>query len=602
MVMRRMIGLLILMAASSLLLRAQDTSEIEFMVRFTGADTPEEMDSDEYERLYSLIGRKLKINTSGRNRLRSSGLLTDYQIASLLDYRKRHGAIYSFAELAALDGFGTDFTTYLKPFISLEAEGKHGPEVNVVSHDVDIRGSMKLQDNTMDPRYGYGVKYHFEIGSRFEASLTTSRSLSYGISYPDVFSVSISYELRKLPLRVIAGKFNARFGQGLALWNGMTMSGLSSPASFLKTSSGLSASSSFTGSSAFTGVAADLTAGRLAVAGLIAFPKRDGYSLLPAVNISWYGRNSKLSLTHYGELRLSENSGILLTEDMKSSADIAMCINGTDVFAETAYDWVHTAVASLAGIRFPVSESLNLAVIARYYQVAYAPTYSGAVSSGSRCRNEHGASVAGRLVTGRRITINGAEGFGSTINKFMGNLSCDFSYHPENHKYDIKDMRFKAVADFQFMMSSAFRLDMKITEKLRTVEIKNRTDFRTALHYLSPLFSVSVRSDFTVCKSLAFSAYAEGGYKGRILSVYLREGIFLVDDWDSRIYIYERDIPGSFNVPALYGRGLWTAATASYRFSRWGRLHMRAAYTSYPFMKETKPGKAELKFQLSFRF
>ena len=411
------------MVASSLFLQAQESPEIENLLGFVGADSLEEMDAYEYERLSSFIGKKLKINSSGRNRLRSSGLLTDYQIASLLDYRKRHGAVYSFVELAALDGFGTDFTMRLKPFVSLEMPVRHSTDVNIVSHDIDLRGTVKWQDDTTICRYGYGMKYHIEIGDRFDASLAASRSLDYGMSYPNIYSGYMSFEFRKLPLRIIAGKFNARFGQGLALWNGMTMSGLSSPASFLKTASGLSPSSSFAGTSSFTGVAADFTNRRLAVSGFVAFPKREGPLYLPAVNMSWYGRNMKVSLTHYCELRVSKKSGILLTEDMKSSADMAMCINGTDVFAETAYDWVDTAVASLAGVRLPVSESLNLAVMARYYQSEYNPVYSGAARSGSKCRNEHGVSVAGKFVSSRRITVNGAEGFGSDINRFIGNLS-----------------------------------------------------------------------------------------------------------------------------------------------------------------------------------
>ena len=94
----------------------------------------------------------------------------------------------------------------------------------------------------------------------------------------------------------------------------------------------------------------------------------------------------------------------------------------------------------------------------------------------------------------------------------------------------------------------------------------------------------------------------ETGYKGEALNLYLRQGIFLIDNWDDRIYAYERDAPGNFSVPAYYGRGLWTAFTGSWRFSRWAKLHARAAMTSYPFMKEKKLGKAELKLQLSVSF
>lgn len=83
------------------------------------------------------------------------------------------------------------------------------------------------------------------------------------------------------------------------------------------------------------------------------------------------------------------------------------------------------------------------------------------------------------------------------------------------------------------------------------------------------------------------------------MSVFLRGTVFRVDNWDDRIYFYERDIPGSFTVPAYYGRGYSVAAVGS---SRWGRLtaSMRLGLTDYPSMRDTKQGKAEVRLQLSF--
>ena len=71
-----------------------------------------------------------------------------------------------------------------------------------------------------------------------------------------------------------------------------------------------------------------------------------------------------------------------------------------------------------------------------------------------------------------------------------------------------------------------------------------------------------------------------------------------------RIYVYERDAPGSFNVPAMYGRGWFASAVASAHVTGWLRLYARASYTGYHFMEpeKGKPGKAELKFQMVFRF
>jgi hypothetical protein len=84
----------------------------------------------------------------------------------------------------------------------------------------------------------------------------------------------------------------------------------------------------------------------------------------------------------------------------------------------------------------------------------------------------------------------------------------------------------------------------------------------------------------------------------------MKQSVFIVDNWDDRIYAYEYDVPGSFNVPAYYGRGVWIASMLSWKVSRLIRLYARASYISYPFMSDEKkkPGKAELKLQSVFKF
>jgi hypothetical protein len=98
---------------------------------------------------------------------------------------------------------------------------------------------------------------------------------------------------------------------------------------------------------------------------------------------------------------------------------------------------------------------------------------------------------------------------------------------------------------------------------------------------------------------IGFLFYLEAGMKREKVSAYFRQGCFFIDEWGDRIYAYERDAPGSFSVPAYYGRGIWTALTGSWRFIKKGRIYIRAAVTTYPFMEEKKPGKAELKLFLS---
>ena len=83
------------------------------------------------------------------------------------------------------------------------------------------------------------------------------------------------------------------------------------------------------------------------------------------------------------------------------------------------------------------------------------------------------------------------------------------------------------------------------------------------------------------------------GYTILLVLIY-RLGCYMVDNWDDRIYVYERDAPANFNVPAYYGRGLWTSLYVSYKPVTWCRLYVRGAYK--------KPGNAELKLYSVLEF
>ena len=118
------------------------------------------------------------------------------------------------------------------------------------------------------------------------------------------------------------------------------------------------------------------------------------------------------------------------------------------------------------------------------------------------------------------------------------------------------------------------------------------------------MVQAALRVNALKCADVAVLGYMEGGYTCSSLSAYLRAGCFRVDDWDDRIYVYERDAPDSFNVPAYYGRGMWTAFNIIWKPARWCSIYLRASWTSYLFMQKArrKPGRAELKLQTVFRF
>ena len=573
---------------------AQSDEVIGSIMKLTGCASAEELDGYEVERLSSYLDRPFKVNLASAAQLKSCGLFSAYQVASIIDYRIRHGYVLSLVELSAVDGFGEDAVSILSPFISLVVDdlNLHFEERKTIRNDLSVKGGVSVSEGVLSGQYG--LKYRCMAGERFSLALSASRSRSVSSMSPDSYSGHLRYEFRRLPLKLIAGDFNARFGQGLALWNGMSLSGLSKLSSFYRRSSGLSESWSFTGNSSLTGLAGELSMSRLRVSAFFAMP------MLSGINVGWYGKNISMSMTHYVEFSQYHAGRSWYIPDMKTSADFASCINGVDIFAETAFDWVNASLAGLASTVFPVGEDLRMALNMRYYPSAFDPSLSASPRSGTSSSNEAGISAACTWTAGRWVEREKHDVYSPSVRRFVSDFSLDAAWFPEPKQDDAMSFQIKALADCQIMASPSLKLNLRTSGRYRTWGGNFiKTEVRADLSWKPSAWSLNARIHVAVCKGTAMLSYLEGGYKTSRTSLYLRQGFFHVDNWDDRIYAYERDAPGSFSVPVFYGRGVWTSAVASFRVSRFLKLYLRGSLTAYPFMnsEKKKPGKAELKLQ-----
>ena len=599
----RRIGIILLFLLTAIVTRAQSISDIDRIMRLEGVSDPEELDPYDVERLEDLLRHPLRINYASLSKLEESGLFTHYQAVSFIDYRSRHGDVLSYSELVYVDGFGAAFVERTAPFISLESASVPGMTSSGSSseHEVTMKISMKAPiESALCDAPSYALKYILTNAGQFAAGIAFSKSYDADGIMPETMSGHIRYDLKRGQGKIIAGDFNARFGQGLALWNGMSVGSQPSPSAYMKRSSGLSPSSSYTGVYALRGLAADFAFKRFRLSALIAVESnQDESGILPAANIAYFGRSAQVSVTHYATF-MSASEGMKIP-DMKTSADLALCIKGTDLFAECAYDWTSGSYAALAGAVFPAGEDVRMAAMIRFYPSGYSPLRSAAARSTTKCTNEHAVSFSGEASLGGWVSLKGKEGYGSSVRKASCSFSVDAACFPDPKEgEDPHDIQIKANTEWTVMLTEAIRLKLKVSERIRSWGRLFRTEVRTDIAYIADPWNVTLRLNTVRSDGTGFLAYLEGGYKTGKTAFYLRQGAFLVDSWDDRIYSYERDAPGSFNVPAYYGRGVWTSFNASWRFARWGRMYARAGVLAYPFMQRKKPGKAELKLQFTF--
>lgn len=559
---------------------AQQGGEEGAVAAFLGLSSEDEISDEELERFADLLRRPLQLNSMSRSRLAASGLFTGYQVASLLEHRQRFGDIMSFAELASVDGFGHQFVELLRPFVVLEPLGELISSGNSRRiNDMSLRSGYRYGEQGND--YQYGFKYSLEAYDALTTSFGFSKGISVKNPWPSVHSFSASYDFRKADVKLIFGDFNARLGQGLVAWNGAFINSLTSPSGFMKKSSGISSVRSFTGGSANTGMAAEYSVGKFTLSASCSFPwvkdVLDGdsvrqYGLQSVVNMKWWSRIGTIGATTALDYSDIVSQGMAA---VRSSVDVALCVRGTNVFSEVAYDWGANKVGFIAGMDMSPTESLRLAGLAGSN---YGETWQVALSSEILPGNS------------RRHKIN---------------LSADMLYYPvPKVEGQQSSVQVKSQLRWEWKAAENLLLRLRLSDRFRTWGLQHRAELRTEADV--PLGILTFGTRLIVLKSHehSFLGLLDAAVRSGNLTARLRAGAFQVDHWDDRIYVYEYDAPGSFNVPAYYGRGVWTSSLVSWKINRSVRLYFRASYISYCFMSEEKkkPGRAELKLQSVFKF
>ncbi len=542
-----------------LLILADITAAMLFL---SGASSPEDLSETEIERFEQLSRHRLHLNSAGRSRLIACGLFSAYQIASLEDYRSRYGDILSFTELSAVDGFGEEYAEALSYFVSLENLGQGRALARPIRQNLLLRASGRRKNT--DQAGASGIKYSFSAGDRLDIHFSRRSSYTDDAGMPTL-SASLS---GKSGWRLLAGDFNARFGQALAFWSGFSMSGFSSADAFRKNGSGLSSTSSF--SPSLRGLGFDFQAGRYSFCAAVDLPaSRDGPEgcVLPVASAGYLSRNYSLGVQAWS--LFSENPAMLPAS--AASIDWRIGAGYFNIFGELAgsikagdgpvEDW-----AMLAGVMWSPAYKTRFSLLLRHYGKDYAGQYAGAVRSSSKVRDEDGLSFGARY-------------------KWIS-ATADYARHPQKRSSRAKLLlnlcpEFWVGKDVENPLSlePSLRCIIKESNGVRRKEL--RSDL--AMHWQG--LHAGYRFHTVACKETSWLQYFETGYKNAgdpsreqtvSPSLMLRATIFCIDNWQDNIYCYERDIPGAFSSPAYYGRGYALSLLGSLRFRYTaGRKHLR---------------------------
>lgn len=595
---------------------------IEAIMLIVGAASAEELDEHETERFVWLNDHPLNINSASRKTLSESGLLTDFQLVSLLDYIAATGPVLSRSELSVVDGFDAEIAEALSFFVSFGESQESGwwRSDGRVYSDVSASLTRGPASAVSSSSGAYGLACHVDKGAKYEFGLSGAGGWSRKIATEgtrepvknslSALSLSSSVMLGNR-VKIYAGDFNLRFGQGLAVWNTMVMDDPSSARALIRRPTGIKLSRSLTGNYAQTGVGTTVDVGSFTFSSAVTVPslkkvllgeintsrkKNDVAGLQGLFNCNWWHRRFSLGATSVvtgipsaGGTRADngadtgqQGSGARWRCTADFSVDFRGCFGGFDLASELAGGVGMPFRAVFSSVSPQLWEHFRLGASLMYSKSKHLATFTSEFSS----RNGHAASLSCRL---RHVIPK--TGTSSTSDSGTPNGTNDC----------------RVDARWRFKWNDASSVALRLRENVSLGPVKSNV-FRcrgdVTVGY-SEIWASSASVSFSHSGKWGMVAFVEESCRatGR-LTAYLRGGIFSVDDWAGRIYIYEHDIPGRFNVPAMYGRGVWTSFFTNWKICRMGSLSSRVAYYSYPFMapSKRKPDKVEGRIMLTLRF
>lgn len=563
-------------------------SLIDAIVAIVGVSSAEELTESEIERFMSFASSPLRINTASRSRIASSGLLSAYQAASLYDYRSRHGDVLSPAELSLVDGFGSGAAEALAPFLSFESASLPGERLSdktVKSRSLILKTSFASRDDGRKNGRGWsaGVKYRHSADDVFEMALTARKSYDAERFFPppEYTFHAVKYGRRGRG-KMIIGDYNARFGQGLALWSGFEMTSVPAVSAFSKRSSGISPSWSYSSENTHRGAAVEQYLGNFRLSCLMSFPGLDRVmqgnksartSFFCGANVTWFTADGQVGVTASSESLLSADADWNI-RGVRLFSELAAALKGGGAFAGTAGASVGLFDGGWGAVRL------------RMVPAAFSGKKNG----------EYGMALGFEFSAGPYVQMAGRQGFGSSKIRHQFSLTAEASALPVPVR-DPDRRQLRLVSRYDSMLSPSMSLSVRFSGRWRNYGALHREDLRADLGWSDGRWSCRSRLNAVTSESFGWLCYLDGGYEAGRMSLFLRGTYYDADKWNDRVYCYERDAPGNFNVTAYHGRGFAVSLVGSCRLGkgrRRSRLYLRAS--------RKKPGKAELKFQYMLDF
>ncbi len=594
----------------------EESRNIDFWENYFNDKTfaePTNQLEDQIETISYYLEHPLNLNQAGKEKLEELGLLTPFQIASLLDYRSEFGEIISFSELNYIYGFDRESIELISPLVFLGREKEEGSNSRTAQNAI-IRYQQKLQEakgyrdtsssgyignpgrvyfryQTLKKEvYQYGLTMEKDPGEALFSSLNNSF---------DFISGHVALYNRGVFHKIVAGDYKVNFGQGAILWTGFSMGKGLNNSLIRKSGKTLDAYSSSNENRFLRGMATEIRKNKWSSTIFLSYKRTDAnltdssrhyFTSLPTDGI----HNTQLSLRKKDALKefiMGVNAGYQLqnghihvnlvymdynasriTDDKihklnswsgnhmyYSSVDYSLSLKKLMLFGEFAanksLNW-----AILNGAYMQILPELSVGVIYRNYNATYSNPWASSFGENSSSENEEG------IYTGIKINLLP----GLVINAYADVYRFPWlkyqMYNPTlGHEEKIqvtysKSKDLKLRLNYQSKEKETYLRENKDSPVFSTRMLKTEKARIRLRHAVHKLLTLSHELQFAYVKErndngVLFAQTAHIRSTKWKVNLDLRYAVFRTDSYDTRLYIYENDLLYAFSIPSFSGEG-----------------------------------------------
>ncbi len=235
-------------------------SLIEERLEFLAAD---QLDANadytaQFEALEQALQRPINLNKVDADELRQLNLMSEIQIAALIEHRVKNGALLEFEELLSIPAFDVSTIRLIRPFCTLKQNQNYpDPSFSILMSEGKstffLRHSKIIEEQKGYKQYGSYLgssdklysRYRFQYNNRLSIGFSAEKDAGeefFKGSQPagfDFYSAHIFLQDWQGFDKLAIGDFQAQYGQGLTYWSGLAFSGGMGVAGLKRVGSGL---------------------------------------------------------------------------------------------------------------------------------------------------------------------------------------------------------------------------------------------------------------------------------------------------------------------------------------------------------------------------